>query len=57
MTATEQELLSALTWLLRVTEGGEYDHKDALMAHNNAQRVVDKYSPDTNEEEDDDGED
>lgn len=51
MTATEQELLSALTWLLRVTEGGEYDHKDALMAHNNAQKVIDKYAPEGDDDE------
>lgn len=59
MTPTEQELLAALTNLLRVTEGGEYDHKDAIMAHNNALRVIEKYSPQENndgEEEDADKE-
>ena len=51
-TNAEKELLSALTWLLRVSEGGEYDHKDTILAHDNAQRVVDYYSANVTEEED-----
>lgn len=49
-TNAEKELLYALKWLLRVSEGGEYDHKDHLLAYANAEKVVDKYSDEEDDE-------
>ncbi len=45
MTNTEEELLAALAWLLRVSEGGAYDDDDLTSAHNHALKLVEKYSP------------
>lgn len=45
LTKSERELLYALSELLRVSQGGEYDHKDTIGVHYAAERVIDKYSP------------
>ena len=45
LTKTEEELLSALEWLLRVSEGGAHDDDDLISAHNHALKMIEKYSP------------
>jgi hypothetical protein len=45
LTPAEEELVSALSWLVRVTEGGAYDDDDYTSAHNNAVKLIEKYVP------------
>lgn len=51
ITPAEEELVSALAWLVRVTNGDAYDDDDYTSAHKNAEKLVEKYAP---EETDDD---
>ena len=48
----QEELLCALMWLLRVSQGGAYDDDDHASAHENAEQIIEKYNPPEEDEDD-----
>lgn len=51
MSEAEKQLLEALAWLLRVSQGGAYDDDDLTSAHEYAEQLIAKYSA-TDEDDD-----